>query len=463
MKRKDRLANRLQERNSRSLLFIASLFFFCVLLILSFKNEQYTYMLLVLGTTTIFLITSKYWMILKDKGIPVLSFHSISDDTQPFPWPYIRLPIATFRRIIQLLHNKGYQTISLSDVALHMKGEKKLDAKSIALTFDDGYLDNWIVVYPLLKKYGFSGTIFVPTDFIDYNTKIRPTLEDLEKKIIAPEDMEWEGYLSVQELKRMDSEGILHIESHTVSHTWLYKNDQIREFLSPGNKMMIWNFWNMFPEYKYAGQKYFPQKKDELLGNPTFDFSRAHLVEKAFFPDKKISKELNTAVRTADNPNKRPGNLLPSILKNHHLNPSGSFPGHWESTHESQKRLNMEFAGSKIILEKILNREINHLCWPGDIFTEKLLSKVIQDYGYQTVTGGLGRNTIKNNPQIISRIYVKHTYSPFSSKYLDLFLFYSAIKVFEGNLYFFLPCMIFNQLNKITMRAYRKELQAASS
>ena len=55
-----------------------------------------------------------------------------------------------------------------------LKG-KNIPEKSIVLTFDDGYADIWIYAYPLLKKYGMCGTVFINPDFVDrekYKTKI---------------------------------------------------------------------------------------------------------------------------------------------------------------------------------------------------------------------------------------------------------------------------------------------------
>ena len=45
--------------------------------------------------------------------------------------------------------------------------------KDIVLTFDDGYLDNWVFAYPLLEKYNLRGTIFVNPEFVDPSLEIR--------------------------------------------------------------------------------------------------------------------------------------------------------------------------------------------------------------------------------------------------------------------------------------------------
>ena len=42
----------------------------------------------------------------------------------------------------------------------------ELPENPIMITFDDGYEDNYQNAYPILKKYGFTGTIFVITDFV---------------------------------------------------------------------------------------------------------------------------------------------------------------------------------------------------------------------------------------------------------------------------------------------------------
>lgn len=56
----------------------------------------------------------------------------------------------------------NYNVITMEDVLDCYEGKKSLPEKALLLTFDDGYIDNYTVALPLLKKYGFQGSFFIP-------------------------------------------------------------------------------------------------------------------------------------------------------------------------------------------------------------------------------------------------------------------------------------------------------------
>ena len=56
----------------------------------------------------------------------------------------------------------NYNVIKMEDVFNYFEKGENLPEKPLLLTFDDGYLDNYTVALPLLKKYGFQGSFFIP-------------------------------------------------------------------------------------------------------------------------------------------------------------------------------------------------------------------------------------------------------------------------------------------------------------
>ena len=66
-----------------------------------------------------------------------------------------------FRQQMQWLRDKGYQTITFSDLNAY-KADESLD-KKIVLTFDDGYFDNYTIALPILKEFGFKAVIYLVT------------------------------------------------------------------------------------------------------------------------------------------------------------------------------------------------------------------------------------------------------------------------------------------------------------
>ena len=62
---------------------------------------------------------------------------------------------------------KGYRFVSLDEVHEIVSTQKRLKQKFVCLTFDDGYVDNYELAYPILKKYNCPFAIYVATDFPD--------------------------------------------------------------------------------------------------------------------------------------------------------------------------------------------------------------------------------------------------------------------------------------------------------
>ncbi len=101
--------------------------------------------------------------------VPVLMYHYISNP--PSDADAIRLDLSVtpenFRKQMQWLKQKGYQTITPGQLAAALLRGAKLPARPILLTFDDGYADAYTNAFPILKEFGFAGTFFVVSGFID--------------------------------------------------------------------------------------------------------------------------------------------------------------------------------------------------------------------------------------------------------------------------------------------------------
>ena len=101
--------------------------------------------------------------------LPILMYHYVE------PWPAgagtIRQGLTVrpedFAAQMAYLHDHGYVTVSLYDLIDSLTSGKALPAKAVVLTFDDGYLDLMDQVAPVLKPYGYTGTVFVITQLMD--------------------------------------------------------------------------------------------------------------------------------------------------------------------------------------------------------------------------------------------------------------------------------------------------------
>lgn len=103
----------------------------------------------------IFWVIYQFAKIIPTNGIPVLLYHSISDND----WEYAVSPKEFEKQINWIC--KHYIPIKTSDIITWLKGKKKLPKNAICITFDDGYQDNIKRAYLIMKKYKIPATVFV--------------------------------------------------------------------------------------------------------------------------------------------------------------------------------------------------------------------------------------------------------------------------------------------------------------
>lgn len=127
--------------------------------------------------------------------IPILEFHAV--DVRPIPGldgRQLTLSVSRFQQEMDYLAAQGYTTVTLDQVYAAMQSVVELPSKCVAITFDDGYLDNYTFALPILQAHKFCATFFVVTGAVGRA-----------------------GFMSWDQLRQMQASG-MSIESHTVHH-----------------------------------------------------------------------------------------------------------------------------------------------------------------------------------------------------------------------------------------------------
>lgn len=165
------------------------------------------------------------------RTVPVLMYHHVS----PSEGAITATP-SNFEDQLLWLQRRGYRSLSSDEFAAHLQGAP-VPERSILITFDDGYLDNWVYAYPLLKKYGFSALVFLVTSWV-HDGPVRnrlgqgelpatPSHKDCEDLI--EQGRSDEVALRWSEINAMREDGVMEFHSHTHTHTrW--------DLIEPANK-----------------------------------------------------------------------------------------------------------------------------------------------------------------------------------------------------------------------------------
>lgn len=103
----------------------------------------------------------------KHKGALILMYHSVADEPKShFIDPANHVPAKIFERQMHFLFRYRRVVQFKELIQLVQKGKMPPDG-TVAITFDDGYLDNLAIAVPVLDRFNLPATLFLPTAYID--------------------------------------------------------------------------------------------------------------------------------------------------------------------------------------------------------------------------------------------------------------------------------------------------------
>lgn len=130
--------------------------------------------------------------------VPILTYHHLVTEAKK----ETDMTVALFQAQMQALLAAGYTTVSLQELVAYVQDGVPLPEKPIVLTFDDGYLSNYELAYPILQKYQMKATIFVIGVSVG-----KDTYKDTDQPIIP--------HFSYAQAAEMVDSGLISIQSHT--------------------------------------------------------------------------------------------------------------------------------------------------------------------------------------------------------------------------------------------------------
>lgn len=136
--------------------------------------------------------------------VPVLTYHKLSRNGTP---DAMTVREADFESQMRFLRENGYRVISLDDLFEFLQFRRQIPARSVVITFDDGWRSVYDIAWPILRKYGYPATLFVYTDLI----------------VGSRETLSWGQVL---ELSRNGFD----IQSHSKTHRYLGRKERKESF-----------------------------------------------------------------------------------------------------------------------------------------------------------------------------------------------------------------------------------------
>ena len=132
--------------------------------------------------------------------VPVIMYHGVLEESSR-QGQYIISP-SLLEGDLKAIRERGFTTVVMQDLIDYVDSGSPLPDKPIVLTFDDGYYNNYLYAFPLLKQYGMRAVLSPVAAWSEYYS-----LQDSDHAIYS--------HATWAELREMVESGVIEIQNHS--------------------------------------------------------------------------------------------------------------------------------------------------------------------------------------------------------------------------------------------------------
>ena len=147
----------------------------------------------------------------------ILMYHMVSDPKPGTKFNGLRVSPAMFEKQLQWLKQNNWHFVTMNQL---IDNHSQLPEKTVALTFDDGYEDNYSQALPLMKKYDACGTLYLVINRHNNDWSTKKKAHHNSGELVK------EPKLSDDQVNEMVSSGVFEIGGHTTNHVNLNTIDK---------------------------------------------------------------------------------------------------------------------------------------------------------------------------------------------------------------------------------------------
>jgi hypothetical protein len=335
--------------------------------------------------------------------IPIIYYHSVAPKKKS-QWykSYLTLEQIYFEDLMLFLKRENYQFVFLDEYFSLWQSKSLNKHKYVCIHFDDGCLDNYVHVFPFIKKYGIKITIFINPEFVPDIIEPRKTMVDVWGGNIKEAELEDLGFCSWSEMKIMEDSGLVDIQSHTHTHTKYYTSDKIRDFHHPKSNY-LYPIANKFPSHKptYITDPNFVHLIP--FGTPFFE-EKSSVITKRHFVSVEFEKACIEKLSSYNWEIYDREACLKSIKEIYdQYKVQNKLLERIESDVEYENRVMHELRESKRLIELNLKKAVKYCCWPHGDYNQ-FAHNAAMELGYHATSIVLGHSEVNDSNNRFDRI-----------------------------------------------------------